>query len=578
MVILLALSGLHAGEIRGRVQDTSGAPLSNAAVYAYDLRLSGSGTLTNDTGAYTLSGLPAGRYRLLARPDDVDNTLSRFYPETSGYCESPLLTVGQEDVSGMDFTLPGGGALFGVLTDDAGVPAPAGLTVIARSVDGTATELAFERETETDSDGSFLLRGLDGPGPWAVEVQGPPYPDQRLGETYLPEESALFDVVPGELLDAGEHRLLSGVQISGQVLGPEGPVPGASVIVYSGSQISTVRTDSGGHYLAEGLPPGEALCWSEPAGLALTYSPDDDRPTTFAETYSEGEQLEGLDIEAPAEAVLRLRLTDAATGSPIGGASITLYNDTYTVGKGGVVDDDGLIEIRNLHGGSYRLYVYAAEEGYTNSWQLDDNGERKAFTVAPSAETELTVTLEYGTVLSGTITDDSGQPVYGASVGATAQAGELVAATTTDRDGRYVLAGLEGADWDLTASYNGYCPSDPGWVTVYWPGTLNLADQEPLLLESGEVADGIDLVLPQDNDHDGMGDRWEEDNGLDPTRDDSLEDPDGDGVTNLMEYRLGSNPNEADGPARTCGCGGRGTDTAAVLTPMLLLGRVRRRR
>ena len=158
-------------------------------------------------------------------------------------------------MDGLDFTLPEGGELVGMLMGDDGLPAPAGLTVIARSVDGTATELAFERETETDSDGSFLLRGLDGPGPWAVEVQGHPYPDQRLGETYLPEASALFDVVPGERADAGQHLLLPGVQISGQVLGPEGPVPQASVIVYSGSQIVTVSTDEDGHYLAAGLPP-----------------------------------------------------------------------------------------------------------------------------------------------------------------------------------------------------------------------------------------------------------------------------------------------------------------------------------
>jgi hypothetical protein len=577
VVILLAASSLHAGALSGTVQDAAGAPLSGAAVYAYDLRLSGSGILTNAAGAFTLDDLPAGRYRLLARPDDADNILSRFYPQTTSYCESPLLRVGPDQGAERAFTLPVGGELSGELMDDDGFPVPAGLTVIARSVEGTATELAFERETETDGDGGFLLRGLDGPGPWAVEVQGQPYPDQHLGEAYLLEDAALFDVTPGERAEAGAHSLLPGVQITGQVRGPDGPVPEASVIVYSGSQIVTVRTDEDGLYLAEGLPPGEALSWTEPPGLALTYSPDDDRPTTFSETSSEGARLDGLDIEAPGEAVLQLVLTDAETGAPVGGASVTLYNDTYTVGKGGSVDDDGFIEITNLHGGRYLLYVYAADEGHVNDWQRDSSGERRLFTVAPSAETAVTLALSYGAVLSGTVLDDDGQPVYGASIGATALDGELAASATTDREGRYVLAGLEGADWDLTATYNGYCASDPGWVTLYWPGVVDLSDQSAFTLDAGAVADGVDFVLPRDDDHDGMGDRWEEDNGLDPTRDDSLEDPDGDGVTNLMEYRLGTDPNEKDAVAGSCGCSDRGTDTAAVAVPMLLMGLRRRR-
>ena len=49
-----------------------------------------------------------------------------------------------------------------------------------------------------------------------------------------------------------------------------------------------------------------------------------------------------------------------------------------------------------------------------------------------------------------------------------------------------------------------------------------------------------------------MADAWEVAEGLDPTRDDSAEDPDGDGYNNLAEYLLGTDPNEV---AET-GCGG----------------------
>ncbi|MDG6224188.1 MAG: hypothetical protein QCI82_01605 [Candidatus Thermoplasmatota archaeon] len=49
-----------------------------------------------------------------------------------------------------------------------------------------------------------------------------------------------------------------------------------------------------------------------------------------------------------------------------------------------------------------------------------------------------------------------------------------------------------------------------------------------------------------DEDNDGMDDNWELANGLDPTVDDSLEDKDGDGVTNIKEYLDYSDPDDPE--------------------------------
>ncbi len=74
-----------------------------------------------------------------------------------------------------------------------------------------------------------------------------------------------------------------------------------------------------------------------------------------------------------------------------------------------------------------------------------------------------------------------------------------------------------------------------------------------------EVDAGTDPLDPDDypgaildEDNDGMDDNWEIDNGLDPTKNDANEDNDGDGLTNLEEYRLiykygeSTNPNDPD--------------------------------
>jgi len=57
---------------------------------------------------------------------------------------------------------------------------------------------------------------------------------------------------------------------------------------------------------------------------------------------------------------------------------------------------------------------------------------------------------------------------------------------------------------------------------------------------------GFDNPLFADADKDGMADAWETASGLDPTINDRNGDRDGDGLTNLREYRLGTRADSAD--------------------------------
>jgi len=76
---------------------------------------------------------------------------------------------------------------------------------------------------------------------------------------------------------------------------------------------------------------------------------------------------------------------------------------------------------------------------------------------------------------------------------------------------------------DQTQDYTASCPN-AGFSNVL---TLLLADNP-------------------DTDGDGMPDSWEIANGLNPNVNDAGEDPDGDGLTSLREYQLGTNPKNAD--------------------------------
>jgi hypothetical protein len=81
---------------------------------------------------------------------------------------------------------------------------------------------------------------------------------------------------------------------------------------------------------------------------------------------------------------------------------------------------------------------------------------------------------------------------------------------------------------------NGFDPTDPSDASAD-------ADQDGLT-NAQEYSIGLD-PFSADSDQDQMDDLWELENGLDPLIDDSLLDADGDGKTNLQEYLEGTDPN-----------------------------------
>jgi hypothetical protein len=92
------------------------------------------------------------------------------------------------------------------------------------------------------------------------------------------------------------------------------------------------------------------------------------------------------------------------------------------------------------------------------------------------------------------------------------------------------------ADSDGVSDLCDDCPDDPDKIE---PGTCGCG-----VPDTDTDSDGTPDCNDDDDDNDGMPDSWEEQYGLDPLVDDSLEDPDEDGVTNIDEYTNGWNPTQ----------------------------------
>ncbi len=558
LLAVLAARGASAATVRGTVRGEDGEPVPGAVVAAYDAVLDGVQATADEDGTFALEGLHAGTWRLWAIPPEGDDHAARFLPDATGFCDSRALRLAAGDaVEDADFSLPLGASLSGTLLGPDGAPV-AGAALTASPVDAPGTVLA--RSATADEDGAFTVRGLDARAgvseSWVVSVEAEGRPEQYLGGAYDEADAAVFTVEPAGAAEAGTWTLLAGITVTGTVTGPDGPAADAAVYVYAEGQIAVVATDADGRYEATGLPPGDVLPWVSTPGLAMTYYPDADRPTTFLSAPEEGAVLEGADIEAPAEAVFEAWFVDPDTGEVLPGVSGLLYNDTFTVGRGAAAGEDGLLRIDRLSGGDYTLYAWGSESGHADDWVRGADGEPAVFTVEGEVDNApVEIALPRAAWLAGEVVDEDGAPVVGATVTAVRADGAWEQART-DEDGAWEVFGVPAGDWAAWAGYDTWCPEDADFVDTWWGDEPNPDWAPRIALAEGEGVEDLRITVPGDDDHDGMADSWESERGLDPERDDAAEDPDEDGYTNLEEYLLDTDPLRAAALPEPCGARG----------------------
>lgn len=194
---------------------------------------------------------------------------------------------------------------------------------------------------------------------------------------------------------------------------------------------------------------------------------------------------------------IRGRVTDAVTGLPIRGAEIGVApaQRERLASVGTLTDADGKWEVSGLPEGDYILSH--SKQGYNRV-----RGVRIYSPVHVSAQfpvRDVDLVLMRGGVISGRVTDESGEPAAEVRVQALRVTGDNVfpvgRGDATDDRGEFRLYGLEPGEYFVAAhpGQRSHVPRPPGWrgpVATYYPAAVRQAQAERVtVVEQGEIND-----------------------------------------------------------------------------------------
>ncbi|MFD6446166.1 collagen binding domain-containing protein [Promicromonospora sp. NPDC060204] len=331
------------------------------------------------------------------------------------------------------------------LVDDAGAPQGVlpGATLTLFGPDGA--ELAT---TTSDDSGQYAFPGYTAAAGYSVELTTLPEADDDHPFGLVPYGDRLVTDV--DLTDADATgvdlaaRDVAPVAVSGTVLTDDGtPVPGATVTLtpVGGGAPLTAVTSSTGEYLidhvgwdaANDQPQQYTFTLSDvPEGFTVATVPDD-----ITVEVGQEEPVAGNDFVVMAPASLSGTVT--VGGEPVAGVVVTREGPDGTVSTTTAADGTYLFE--GVPAGDHTVSV-TVPDGYRA-----DGPDSRDVTVGADDVTDVDFGLSHPGAVGGTVTDDAGEPVAGATVTVTGPDGPVT--VVTDDVGGYFVGDLPPGDYTI---------------------------------------------------------------------------------------------------------------------------------
>jgi hypothetical protein len=449
------------GSISGTVLGADGRPIPGATVNPA-ARPWGWGTVepVDDRGAFELNGLNPGVYDVVARAPGLAPAIAAE------------VTVDRRTDARVDLVVRPGARVVGRLVD--ANERPAAGKVAVGDLDGRPVPrvLVEPLATEAAADGRFAIEGVP-VGEHALGVTAPGLARQRVDVAVREGERQV---------DVGDVRLEVGIAIRGRVRSKAGqPIADAVVratVMRMGSDNTEARSEADGTFVLAGLEQGVYRVSAEAVG----FGQEDKTAETGGEpvelVLSPAGTITGRVVDEREQPVESLRVS-ARTNERTGmGFRMPRMEETTS--------EDGRFTLSNVSAGDYVVSVSAAELAVTNV---------PGVKVAEGQTVDVgTVKLTAGGVVRGTVVDQTGAGISGASVAVAPLPQNWMTSgppveVSSDAAGAFELKGVAPGSADIGASHPNYASADP--VSVQVDATKPTTDVRLVLTLGGRIEGSI---------------------------------------------------------------------------------------
>lgn len=446
-------------------------------------------TTTQADGSFSLTGLPADVYRVVAVPPATSPYTRQWWVDSDRVTRSSVLTLttgaSRTDV---DIALFRGASLSGRVVDPAGDPV-AGMSVSAQR-EGIRGGL---RVTSDDA-GAFTIGDLP-PGRWTLVADGSAlgYETTWLGGATRAVDATYVDIAAGQAVSGRSVTVQRHARIVGTVTDPGGRAVAGAQVTAEGPDYGWAETDASGRYTVDGLaagdyrvrvdgPEGSELV-SEYVGGARTE--DDAAPLTVVRSGTVTANV-SLDLGGGVAGTVR-----GPNGVPVASAWVSLTGVDGQPAGDTSTGPDGTFRVGGLLAGSYRVMADGPELGARYFPAADDASSGSLVpVVAGQTRAGTDIALATGATISGTFTDAEGGPEPQALVLAwSVEEQRFVDVDVTEDDGVFRLSGLEPGRYAVGGRTTGRVSVWSTSARAWWESTL-------MPLTTGQDVTGVRLAAP----------------------------------------------------------------------------------
>ncbi|NPV60687.1 MAG: hypothetical protein HPY75_13650 [Actinobacteria bacterium] len=509
------------GRISGTVTNASDEPVENVQVRAIPLDwyddYSDYYTYTASDGTYTISGLPAGQYRVRFDPPYGSAYVWEYFENTRERSSATPVEVQLEELQeNIDAVLEEGGRISGRVTNASDEPVE-NVQVRAYVWDSEWDDWNSAGNDYTASDGTYEITGLE-PGHYIVEFI-PPYDSYYL-RRYYDDQSTGYLGEPGtNAFELGESEHMTGIdavlemggKISGRVTSASEPdgVDDVEVVVYDleFNDVCFTYTDWGnnGYYETFTLPAGQYKVQFQPQmGEYVIEWFNNQRSFEDADpvTVNAGETITGIDAFLEVGGKIKGRVTSASEPDGVDNVYVGVYdlNWNYVRGTWTGEGNEGNYEVVGLQPGQYKVFFDPeGSSGYISEWYDNRHSFEDAVPVTVNVGETITgidAFLEKPGSISGRVTSAS-QPggvseVEVALFPADDPEHQVADAWTAWSNGTYSISNIPPGDYKVLFTPQ-YWSGD--YEREWYDDKRSFDDADVITIGDGQNLTGINAVL-----------------------------------------------------------------------------------